>query len=452
MKRIWLLIIAFCISFNTFSQEKKMIDQIIAIIGNTIIKQSEIEYQFIEYQRQGLPVEDMTKTKCKLFEQILMQKLMITQAILDSVEVSEKEVEAELSRRVMIFENQAGGRKNLEEYFKKTINEIKEDFRDDIKNQLQAQRMQETITKDIKVTPSDVQKYFKTMHPDSIPLIEAELEISQLTKFPILVEEEKQLSRNKLLEAREKLLKGESWFSIALRYSDDPGSRDKSGELDYMGRGELVPEFASIAFNLEIGELSNIVETDFGYHVIQLIDKKDDKVKVRHILVSPIVSGIAKNKAKEFLDSIAILIRIDSLTFEQAAVKFSDDENTKNNGGSLMNMVNGSNKFHPDDVEPAINARIKNMKVGEMTNPFESFDERGRIVYKIIKLKSKTKAHKANLIDDYQLLQDAALNHKKQKAIDEWIKEKQQINFIRIDENYRNCEFEYKGWFNQIEK
>ncbi|MDF1546421.1 MAG: peptidylprolyl isomerase [Bacteroidales bacterium] len=425
--------------------DEKILDRVIAVVGNEAVLQSEVEEQYFQLQARGMSAAE--DEKCKIFEGILFQKMLIVQAQIDSVEVSEKEVEAQVDGRIRQFSNQIGGDKQLEDYFGKTIAEIKESFMDPIREQLIAQKMQSEITGDVKITPSEVKSYFSEIPKDSLPIIDATFEMSQIVIKPQMTAAEKQAQRDKLNAIRERIVtNGEDFKTLAVLYSDDPGSAKLGGLMSGVSRGDLVPEFASAVFNLELNEVSDIVETEYGIHVIKLIDKQGDKVDFRHILLMPQVSAEAKYKAKEKLDSIANVIRTDTLTFEQAAIKFSEDENTRLNGGKMVNPYTGTDQWEAKYIEPSINFALRDLKVGEISDAFEAKEQGGPSSYKIIFLKNKTKAHTVNMKDDYQMIQDMALNEKKQNEMMRWVTEKQKETYIKIEGKYKNCKFDSPGW------
>lgn len=439
---------AFGISVHAQEQkvpEENILDGVIAVVGNEAILQSEVEEQYFQMQARGMYVNE--SEKCKIFEGILFQKMLIVQAQIDSVEVSEKTVEAEVDGRIQQFIRQIGSAQALEEYFGKSIAEIKESFMDPIREQMIAQKMQSEITKDIKITPSEVKAFFSEIPKDSLPIIDATYEISQIVKKPQMTDEEKKAQREKLNSIRDRIVKnGEDFKTLAVLYSDDPGSAKLGGLMTGVSRGDLVPEFATAVFNLDTNEVSDIVETEYGIHIIKLIAKHGDKVDFRHILLMPQVSSEAKQKAKDELDSIANVIRTDTLTFEQAAIKFSDDENTRLGGGQMIDPYTGTGQWEAKHIDPSINFALRDLKVGEISDAFEAKEQGGPDSYKIIFLKNKTKAHTVNMKDDYQMIQDMALNKKKQDEINRWVTEKQKETFIKIEGKYKNCKFESSGW------
>ena len=446
--RIFIFIITLTVTrFNcSTAQEGKIIDQIIAIVGSNIILQSDIENQYLQAQAQGyLSRGDL---KCEILEELLYQKLLLNQANLDSIEVTESQVESALDTRLKMFINQVGSEEKLEQYFNKSILEIKSDLKDIIRDQMLTQKMQGKITDEIKITPSDVRSYYKNIPKDSLPLINAEYQIEQIVKYPAVSEKEKQEVKEKLEGFSSQVIEGKKKFStLAILYSEDKESAKSGGDLGYVGRADLVPEFAAAAFNLkEKDEISKVVETQYGYHIIQLIERKGERVNVRHILLSPKPSVESIIKSGNYLDSITSLIRTGKITFENAAQKFSEDEKTKNNGGLLINEETGSSKLTADEIDKITSIYLKNIVQGEISKAFETKDDKSRTVYKIIYLKSLTLPHTANLTDDYQRIQDMALANKKQKTVDEWINKKLKSTYIHIDDTFIKCKFKNATW------
>jgi len=444
-KKTFLFIISLLFSsISLMAQDTLMLDQIVATVGNNPIFYSDIQNQYLQMQARGTQFQG--DPQCQIFEDLLIQKLLLNQSQVDSIDVGDKEVDNELSQRLDYFIKQIGSIEKLEEYFKKKMPEIKEDFRDIIRDQMLTQKMQSKITADIKMTPNEVHNYFKTLPTDSLPIIDAEYELAQIVAYPVFKEEEKAALKRKLEEMRERILKGGNFAAMARLYSEDPGSATKGGELGLMARSELVPEFAIAAFNLQPGEISEVVETDFGYHIIQLIEKRGERANMRHILLIPKVSFDAKSKAKAKLDSIANLIRKNTVKFDEAALKYSEDDNTKKNGGLMINPQTGSGKFAGSQIDAGTNYVIKNMNIGEVSNPFETVDDKGKQIYKVVMLKGKTKPHTANMKDDYQKIHDMAMGYKRMTVMNNWIIEKQKSSYIRIDNSFKNCQFNFKGW------
>ncbi|MCK4664077.1 MAG: peptidylprolyl isomerase [Bacteroidales bacterium] len=437
-------ILVISINNKSYSQDN-VVDKVIAVVGNNIILYSDIENQKIQLQTQGY--YSSAGIKCEILEELLFQKLLITQAKIDSIEVTDKEIDSELDRRMRYFINQIGSEKKLEEYYNKSIIEIKTDLREMVHDQLITQKMQVEITGDLNVTPSEVRKHYKSLPEDSLPLINTEIEFLQIVKHPEIESSEIKAVKDKLNTFRERVKNGEKFSTLAVLYSEDPGSARNGGDLGYVGRGDLVPEFAAIAFKLKAGEISRIVKTEYGYHIIQLLERKGEKIKAKHILLKPKISLQKTIESKNYLDSINVLLKNDTLTFKKAARMFSDDINTKYNGGLVINPMTGNSKFETSQIDPATYYAIKDLKINEISKSFETIDENGHKVFKIVQLKSKTKPHKANLKNDYKKIQDLALEKKKYQYMSDWIKEKQKSTYIKINETFKDCKFNYVKWF-----
>lgn len=434
------------ILFPLQAQDKKIIDQIIAIVGKQVILQSDIETQALQLRSQGYYTSG--DLKCEVFEQMLFSKLLVNQAILDSVEVSDAEVNSEMERRLNYFINQIGSEEKLEEFYDKSIPEIKEEFKEIIKEQLLSQRMQQQATADLKVTPQEVRSYFKSLPEDSLPIINTEFELEQIIVNPKIEETEILRVKDELRNFKKRIENGESFAVLAGLYSEDPGSATRGGELGFVSRGDLVPEFSAVAFNLDEGELSKIVKTDYGYHLIQLIEKQGERINCRHILLKPKISPKEKVKAKQRLDSVRTQILNNELTFKEACWKYSEDEETRLNGGVMVNPMTGNSKWEASQLDPKVAYAIKNLKVNEISEPFEATDINDKIVYKIVLLKEKTEPHPANLKEDYQRIQDMALEKKKKEFMDDWVKDKVKSTYIRIDDDFKNCKFRNTVWSN----
>ena len=307
--------------------------------------------------------------------------------------------------------------------------------------------MQQTITKDVQVTPSEINEYYNNIPKDSLPFMNSEIEVGQIVKEPNISPEEEKSVIEKINGLRDRIIKGENFATLAILYSEDPGSASKGGELGFIGRGQLVAEFEAVAFKLEKDEVSDVVKTKFGYHILQLIERRGENINVRHILIKPKVSAYEMQKSINFLDSIHHLILIDSLTFAEAAIKFSDDKDSKNNGGILVNPLSGTTKFELNQVESTIFFVIDKMKIGEMSKPLPMNTLDGNKAYRILYLQSKTLPHVANLKDDYQKIKETVLAEKQSKIVNEWIYEKKKSTYININKEYIDCNFK-NDWFN----
>ena len=419
-----------------------IIDRVVAVVGNSPVLESAIESQYFQAKARNVQV-----SKCKIYEDMLYQKLLVSQADIDSLTVTEKQVDAEIQNRLQGFIDQLGGLEKVEEYFNKPLGEIKEDLRDVTENQLLAQMEREEIIKDIKVTPSEVNNFYRKLPKDSLPLIDLEFELNQIVFYPEISKKDIEDVKKRLLDIRDEVLnKGALFETKAILYSEDPGSAASGGEYGMTSRNDLAPEFSAAAFKLKKDSISDVVKTDYGYHIIQLLDRKGERINFRHILMKPKFTPEAKARAKQLADSVYNALKEGTIEFEDAARLYSQDEKSNKNGGLVMNPRNGTAKFTVDEIYPSNYYNIKNLKVGEYTRVFESYDDRGTTIYIIIKVKSKVEPHVANIETDYQVIQDMALNKKYNDAYDKWISEKSKTTYIKITDDYKKCPFEYDGW------
>ena len=449
-KSLIFTIIFIGISFISIGQKKDqpIIDKVIAVVADEIVLRSDLEAASIQYASSGQPVE--SNTQCVIFEDLLFKKLLLNQAALDSLVVSEDQINSEISRRIQYFVQQIGSEEKLEEFYGKSIVEIKEEFHDLIKEQMLTQQMQGSITSGVDISPKEVKSFFNDIPKDSLPFVNSEVVVEHIIIDPIISDEEKAASKAKLASIRERVMKGEDFGTLAFLYSQDPGSAKRNGELGFMERGQLVKEFAAVAFTLQPGQVSEIVETEFGYHILQLVERRGQQANIRHILIKPAVNQIDLITAKTKLDSIRLqVMSVDSVKFEVMAAKHSDDKSTRMNGGKMINPQTGSTTFEVDEVskvDPSLFFILDKMKPGEISKPviYQKYD--GSQSYRIVKLVSVTEAHRANLQDDYLKIQGAAKAEKEKEALDKWIKEKIEINYIRIDDELLDCEFQH-SWF-----
>jgi len=434
-----------CGTFSMFSQSN-VIDEVIAVIGDTPVLLSDVEMQYQQAVIQGADYQG--DLKCHIFEQLMIQNLLIEQAKLDSIEVSENMVIMQVDRMINEFINRAGSREKLEEWLNKPLYQIKNDQRVLVRNQMITQEMQRSITSGVKVTPAEIRAFYRTTNTDSLPMVPTQYEIQQIRINPEIDLEEIEAVKARLREFQRQVAEGRDFASLAVLYSEDPGSAARGGELGFMSRAELVPEFAQVAFNMqEAGRVSKIVETEFGFHIIQLIERQGDRANVRHILLKPKPKPAAIEAARLKADSIANLIRNDSVSFEEATLLYSFDKDTKLTGGLMVNPQDNSTKFDIQMIPPAINRQLEKMDVGDISGAFLMKDERyGKDYYAIIKLKSRVEAHKANLTDDYQLIQTILENKKREELFKKWITDKQRDNYISISPKWSGCSFEFKGW------
>ncbi len=431
----------FSISTAVFGQPV-IIDEIVGVVGKNQILYSDIEDQYMQLMAQGVkPIP----SKCQIFEDMLAQKLLVNQAEVDSLVVEEGQVEMELNDRINYFVSQIGTEERLVEYFGKSIIEIKEDMRDAVHDQILMQMMRREITANLTITPWEVRSFYNSLPDDSIPYIDAEVEINQIMIYPSTSEEAKFQVREKLLGLRERIIKGDNFATLAVLYSEGP-SAPHGGDIGWATKADLDPAYAKAAFALKKGQVSKIIESAFGYHIIQLLDRHEDRVHTRHILMKPKISFDAKEAAFQKIDSIITLVRIDSLTFEQAAMRYSQDEDSRLNGGLMVNPYTGNTRFKLDQFETKEYYIIRDLKVGEISEYYESTDDKGNMVYKVVRLKSKTEPHKANLKQDYELLKQMTSQVKQNEVVDEWIEDKIKTTYIRISKPYSGCSFRIKGW------
>lgn len=432
-------------SFFVTNAQDKVIDQIIAIVGSNPILKSDIEQQAMQLMAQGQTTQgDM---KCEILESLLEQKLLLAEAELDTnIVVTDNQINQNLDRWIRYVIEQAGSEKELEKYFSKSINQIKSEKSESLKEQLKTEQMQQKITKNLTTTPSEVRTYFRQLPKEKIPMIGSQMEYAQITVLPIITEQEDLDVKSRLREFKRRVEAGENFGTLAVMYSEDPGSSRNGGEMDYVGRAQLDPAFATEAFNLKVGAVSKVVRSEFGYHIIQLIDRKGEKIKCRHILIRPKIDPKELEKAKARIDSICDFINKKTTTWEQSAFMYSSDKNTRNNGGLVTSPKSGSSKFLMDELDPDVSKVITGLKVGEISTPFLSIDEKQRQVYKVIKLLSRSNAHPANLQEDYQHLSEVYLEKKKEDTYRAWIAKQQAKTYIHIDDLYGNCNFKLKSW------
>ncbi len=439
------MVIIILITVSFFGQraisQDKVIDRIVAVVGKNIILESDVENQYYQYRMQGNIQGGETTVKCQILENLLFQNLMLNQADLDSVEVTESQIDQTMEQRLRYFIAQFGSKEAFEDYYGKSVAEFKNEFRDDIKDQLMIETVQQGITTNVNVTPSEVKEYYNSIPIDSLPLINSEVVIGQIVKMPPVSLEQKLEVKERLRGFRDRIKNGENFSTLAILYSEDPGSTKKGGELGFYGRGELYPEFEAIAFKLEKGEVSEIVETEAGFHIIQMIERRGEYVNVRHILIRPKVSPVDLAKAKAQLDTIADLIRSDSISFEEAVLEYSDDPG-KNNGGLLINPMTGTTKFEVTQLDPSVSFVIDKMKIGQISNPVAMETDDKRQAYRLLYLMKRTLPHRANLNEDYNRVQEWALMEKQDEAFKKWIKKKAVKTYIKITEKYQDCEFE----------
>jgi peptidyl-prolyl cis-trans isomerase SurA len=447
--RIYLLLIFFlsvAVEHASLAQQGQVIDEVAAVVGSKIILLSDIEKQYNQYIIQG--GERSEEGKCQVFDQLILQKLLVNQAELDSVVVTDAQVDGEMEKRMRYYIKQIGSEEKLEEYFHTTIPQLKAELRDLIHDQLTVQTMQSRITHDVTSTPNEVREYFESIPTDSIPYMDAELEIAQIVRKPPVSVEEKRMIKEQLEDYRKRIIEGADFAVYAALYSQDQASAKKGGELGFFERGQMVPEFEAAAFNLKPGEISPIVETKFGYHILQLIERRGDQINIRHILLQPKVSDNDLMDAYYKLDSLRHKIENGSISFEDAAEKFSDDEDTRNNGGLMINPENGTSHLSPERMDRMFFFQVDTMPLNKVSAPLLMTTPEGKTAYRIVMLKNRSAPHKANLKDDYQKIQEVTTQEKQSKAMSDWVLKKKKSTYIRINKEYERCEA-LKHWMKE---
>ena len=444
LKKAHLLFISFFLGATLIAQaQPKTVDGVAAIVGGDIILKSEIEEQYEVFNRQNF---GQSVTYCEVFEELLFQKLLIHHAEIDSVTVGEEEVEANMERRIQQLIMQMGDQQKLEEFYEKSVVEIKEEMRELIHDQLVAQRMQMTVVEGIEVTPSEVRSFYESLPSDSVPLINAEVELSQIVKYPEVSKEAEQEVIDELMALKERIENGTSFSSLDILYSEDPGSNKKGGEYKGIQRGVFVKEFEAVAFNLRKGQISDPFKTEFGYHIVQLLEKRGEELDLRHILIKPKLSQADLQEAKNFLDSLTSAINAGEMTFEEAARRFSEDENTRFNGGQMSNFQNGNNKFEISQLDRNLFGMVNNMTSKEISESTFFVSDDQREAFRIIRLDKKYEPHRANLDLDFTRIKGFALQEKQARTVNEWKEEKLQETFVRVNEGYYPCEEFLDDW------
>lgn len=471
MNKRFLVILFSLISLVSLSKAQTdsigtIVDEVIWVVGDEAILKSDVEAMRIQGQQEGMHWNG--DPDCAIPEQIAVQKLFLNQAIIDSVEVTEAEITQGVEQYLENMISVIGSREKLEEYHKKNISQIRADLRESYRERQMVQGMQQKLVKDLTVTPAEVRRYFKNLPQDSIPFVPTEVEVQIITQQPRIDQEEINRIKEELRDYTNRINKGDATFqTLARLYSEDPGTARRGGELDYTGRGMLDPAFANVAFGLtDPKKVSKIVESEFGFHIIQLIDKRGDKIKVRHILRKPVVSDDAVQKALLRLDTVATSIRqgevpemlkvfinpekpIEKFTFEDAVSVFSDDKDTRNNNGLMFNVTQEgqrTSRFKLADLPAEVAKVVDTLQIGNVSRPFQMINERGKTVCAIVKLKNRTEGHKATITEDFQVMKNLVLAKRREEVIHDWVVKRIKSTYVRINERYRNCNFEYEGW------
>ncbi|WP_314799581.1 peptidylprolyl isomerase [Alloprevotella tannerae] len=452
MRKVILILLGCWTLWSQAQRPRNVVDEVIWVVGDDPIYLSDVEQARLYAESEGQALEN---PYCIIPEQIAIQKLYLHQAEIDSITVSEGDIIRAADEIINRYIQNIGSKEGVEAVMHKSISQLREDFKRSQRDRMRIQREQQRITEKVAITPAEVREYFKNLPADSLPLIPTQVEVEIITAQPQPTRAEVERIENKLRSFADRVNSGETEFSTLARfYSQDPSSSRNGGEMDYMGRGQLVPEFANVAFSLsDPKKVSKIVKTEFGYHIIQLVDKRGDKVKVRHILLKPDISSdeFARQEAK--LDSIATLIREHKLSFEDAAVIYSDDKDTRNNKG-LMSYVNPEDgmltaRFQLKDLNQSIAQVIDTMKVGEVSKAITMTNAKGQDVCAVVKLKARIDAHRANLKEDFQKLRDVVYEKRCNEKLDEWIANKIKTTYVRINPDWENCTFKYKGWIKE---
>ena len=450
--KVYALLLMLFAAVSVYGQDN-VIDEVVWVVGDEAILKSDVESERLNAQYEGRKFDG--DPYCIIPEQLAVQKLFLHQAAIDSIEVSEQEVIGQVERRTNWLIEQVGGSKEkLEEYYNKTSTQIREMLRENIRDGLTVQKMQQHIVGEIKITPAEVRRYFKDLPQDSIPFVPTQVEVQIVTLEPKIPLEEVERVKKTLRDYTDGINSGKMSFATYARfYSEDPGTARRGGELGFMGKGELVPEYANVAFNLQDpNKVSKIVETEFGFHIIQLIEKRGDRINTRHILLKPKVEEKDLEAALVRLDSIADDIRNQKFTFDDAATYISQDKDTKNNHGLMANKNTGTARFEMQDlaqVSQEVAKMVENMNVGEISRAFTMINDKGKEVCAIVKLKSLINGHKATISEDYQRLKAIVMEKRSEDKLEKWIKEKQKHTYVRINEKWQKCDFKYPGWIKE---
>ena len=428
--------------------ENSIIDEVIWVVGDEPILRSDVEAMRMQGLAEGITFG--SNPDCVIPEQLAVQKLFLHQAQIDSIDVPESDIVTGVNQQINRWIEAAGSQEKLEEYRKQSVNEMREQLHDEFKNQQLIQKMKQKLVENVKVSPADVRAYFRNLPEDSIPFVPTEVEVQILVQAPKIKQTEITRVKDQLRNFTQRVNDGETTFATLARlYSEDTESARQGGELGYMGRGLLDPAFASVAFNLtDPKKISKIVESDFGYHIIQLIDKRGDKINCRHILLKPKVSYDEIDAASLRLDSISNDIRKGKFTFEQAVAFLSDDKDTKNNQGLMSNSTaeGMTSRFKMKELPTEVARVVDTLKVGELSAPFQMINSKGKNVVAVVKLKSRTEEHKAKITEDFQVMKEIVLNKEREKTINNWVANKIKHTYVRMSDRYKNCNFQYQGW------
>lgn len=420
--------------------QAQVIDEVAAVVGSNIILQSDIEMQYAQYLAQGNQADEAFK--CYILQQQLTQKLLAQQAAIDSIEVGESEVDDNINQRLRYMSSQAGGQERLERFLNRSLLQYKEEMRPSVYEQLKANKMQQNIVADIDVTPLEVRRYFESLDTDSLPYFNTEVEVGELVVYPKPTREEKQQYRDRAEELRKQVAEGSDFATIARLYSQDPGSAPYGGDLGFNTRDGFVKEFSAVAFRLKPGELSPVFESEFGFHFLEVLERRGEEVRTRHILIQIRPTAASLERAENYIDSLYQLVSTGDLDFYNAATLHSDNKETKYNGGMLLNMENQQSRttlIPADKLDAAIFTAIDTLHAGEYSRPAQFTDQTGKTGYRFTYLKSRTPPHQANLDQDYAKIKEAALQDKINRKLSEWFESRRQTTYIDINEEYYSC-------------
>ena len=439
--KLFFLNIILLISFSSYSQS---IDKIQAIIGSEILLTSDIENQYNQILSQG--VIETENIRCDIIDELLLQNFLVHHAKIDStIEINQDEIDSEINNRISYFEKQLGSLAKVESFFNRSIESMEEELLYIVKDQFYTQKKQSKIISDVKITPNEVKEFYNQLESEDIPLVPTKLELSQIVISPVLSEEKQQSIKDKLNNFRKRIYNGEDFKVLATLYSDDIVSANNGGELGFMKRGELVPEFERAAFKLKKDEISEVVESKFGFHIIQMIERRGEQINVRHILIKPKYSSLSLKNASDKINSIKADLDSSKISFAEALQRFSDDE-SKNNGGIILNPKNGTSFFTFDEIDPSIRYTVEKMKIGDISDPSLSKSQDGtQAAYRLIKLNNKIDEHKANVVDDFDLLKEYALANKKQKVLEKWVTDNINDTYINLSKDLSVCSC-YNKW------
>lgn len=446
IKKIFTSFMLAAAAFSATGQNN-VAEEVAWVVGDTPIWKSEIEEQLKNLRYENREIQG--DPYCFIPEQMAIQKLFLHQAELDTIEANEGQVVNRAESQINYLISQLGSREKVEQYFHKSLPEMRSYYQDMIRNESRVMQVQQSLTKDIKTTPSDIRRYFSNLPKDSIPYVPQQVEVQIITLRPMIPREEIEDVKGRLRAYAEEVNSGKSFSTLAILYSED-GSSTRGGELGFMSRAELDPDFAAVAFNLnDPKKVSRIVESQFGYHIIQLIEKRGDRINVRHILLSPKVADADLKEAITASDSIRSLIESGELTFEESAMRWSADKDTRANRGLMVNPVTRTSRFEMGQLPQEVAKQVADLNPGEMSKPFVMTDDKNHTVVALVRLANRIEGHPADLRNDYMLIKNMYEASERDRIIAEWIEKKIRETYVRVEEGYRNCEFRYKGWIRE---